>query len=425
METEIANVAKEQTPAKSGRLISLFIVCFAGNLFAGAVSTLMSVYLPVVVKEFQGSQSADQLNNISAYINALFIFGWAIGGFLWGLISDKAGRKTALLLSIGSYGIFTMLTALTLSWPEVIICRFLSGFGAGGLLVISFTLISEVWPEKTKAVFTGILSIAIPIGIFSAGLITYLVASWREGFLIGILPLLVAIAGHWLIDESGLWLKDKSEMAVTRQPGAQLFSSSNLRVLITGSVIFGTMLIGLWAIFSWLPTWIQSLLTTDAHKERGLSMMFLGMGGLTGGFISGWIVNLVGLRRSLVVCFAVCFLFSFILFKTNNSFSWLIYAEIAVLALFFGASQGILSLYIPLLFPPVIRASATGFCFNTGRLFTAAAVLFVGILVSVLGGYGNSLFIFSFVFLIGLLVVVFVKNIQPDQPNQPNKLNLT
>ncbi|HWZ02030.1 MAG TPA: MFS transporter, partial [Mucilaginibacter sp.] len=220
-------------------------------------------------------------------------------------------------------------------------------------------------------------------------------------------------------------LKDKSEMAVTRQPGAQLFSSSNLRVLITGSVIFGTMLIGLWAIFSWLPTWIQSLLTTDAHKERGLSMMFLGMGGLTGGFISGWIVNLVGLRRSLVVCFAVCFLFSFILFKTNNSFSWLIYAEIAVLALFFGASQGILSLYIPLLFPPVIRASATGFCFNTGRLFTAAAVLFVGILVSVLGGYGNSLFIFSFVFLIGLLVVVFVKNIQPDQPNQPNKLNLT
>ncbi|HWZ03269.1 MAG TPA: MFS transporter, partial [Mucilaginibacter sp.] len=224
METEIANVAKEQTPAKSGRLISLFIVCFAGNLFAGAVSTLMSVYLPVVVKEFQGSQSADQLNNISAYINALFIFGWAIGGFLWGLISDKAGRKTALLLSIGSYGIFTMLTALTLSWPEVIICRFLSGFGAGGLLVISFTLISEVWPEKTKAVFTGILSIAIPIGIFSAGLITYLVASWREGFLIGILPLLVAIAGHWLIDESGLWLKDKSETAVTRQPGAQLFS---------------------------------------------------------------------------------------------------------------------------------------------------------------------------------------------------------
>jgi len=418
MEIEIAMITAEQMPVKSSRLISLFVVCFAGNLFAGAVSTLMSVYLPVVVKEFRGSQSVGQLNNISAYINALFIFGWAIGGFLWGLISDKTGRKIALLLSIGSYGVFTILTAFTQSWPEVVICRFFSGFGAGGLLVISFTLISEVWPEKSKAVFTGILSIAIPIGIFSAGALNYIVDSWRQGFLVGVLPSLVAIAGYWLIDESGLWLKDRSEIEVAKKPDIHLFSSSNLKIMATGSLIFGTMLIGLWAIFSWLPTWIQTFSTTDAHKERGLSMMFLGMGGLMGGFISGWVVNMVGLRRSLVVCFAVCFLFSFILFKTNHTFSWLIYAEIAVLALFFGVSQGILSLYIPLLFPPVIRASATGFCFNTGRLFTAIAVLFVGILVAILGGYGNSLFIFSFVFLIGLLVVVFVKNMQPGQTNQ-------
>jgi len=416
MQTELLATPVEQQSVKSARLILLFIVCFAGNMFAGSVSTLMSVYLPAVVKEFQGSRDTGQLNDISAYINALFIFGWAIGGFLWGLISDKTGRKTALLLSIGSYGIFTILIAFTQSWGEVMICRFLSGFGAGGLLVISFTLISEVWPERSKAVFTGILSIAIPIGIFSTGLLNYIVASWRQGFLVGVLPVLFAIIGYWMIDESSLWLKDKSEEELDKKPAAHLFGASNLRILIVGSVIFGTMLVGLWAIFSWLPTWIQSLSTTDAHKEGGLSIMFLGMGGLVGGFSSGWIVNLVGLRRSLVASFVVCFLLSFILFKTNNSFSTIIYAEIAVLALFFGASQGILSLYIPLLFPTTIRASATGFCFNIGRLFTAAAVLFVGVLVTVLGGYGNSLFIFSFVFLIGLLVVVFVKDIQPVQP---------
>ena len=416
METEFAIVTAEQTAAKYTRLVLLFIVCFFGNLFAGAISTVMAVYLHAVVKEYQGGQTSAQLNNISAYINALFIFGWAAGGFIWGLIGDKTGRKASLLLSIGSYGFFTLLTAFTQNWAEVMICRFLSGVGAGGMLVISFTLISEVWPKKTRAVFTGILSIAIPIGILSAGMLTFLVASWREGFLVGILPVLVAVAGYWMIEESGLWLKDHSEIEAAHKPVVPLFGSSNLNILATGSLIFGSMLVGLWAIFSWLPSWMQSLLGTDAQKEGSLSLMFMGMGGLVGGFLSGWVLKWVSLRTSLIVSFVVCFAMAFLLFKTNSAFSPVIYAEIAVLALFFGASQGILSMYIPALFPAAIRASATGFCFNIGRVFTAFAVLFAGVLVEVLGGYGNSLFIFSLVFLPGLFAVVFIKNIQPVQP---------
>jgi hypothetical protein len=76
---------------------------------------------------------------------------------------------------------------------------------------------------------------------------------------------------------------------------------------------------------------------------------------------------------------------SFVLFKTNSTVSGAVYAEIAVMALFFGASQGVLSAYIPQLFHTGIRATATGFCFNVGRLFTATAVLFIGVLVSTLG----------------------------------------
>jgi hypothetical protein len=98
-----------------------------------------------------------------------------------------------------------------------------------------------------------------------------------------------------------------------------------------------------------------------------------------------------------------------LLFKTNQTFSPVIYVEIAVLATFFGASQGVLSVFIPQLFPTKIRATATGFCFNIGRLLTAAAVLFVGVLESWLGGYGNALFIFSLIFLVGLTVTIFLK----------------
>ncbi len=413
-------ITAESKQKTSTKLVLLFIICFAGNMFGGVISALMSGYLPVVVKELQGNKSTDQLNEISGFINSMFIFGWAAGGFLWGFIGDWTGRKTSLLLSIAGYALFTMLTGLMQNWWGIVLCRFMSGFGMGGLLVLSFTLISEVWPGKTRAVFTGILSISIPVGIFSAGAINYFVSSWRQGFMVGIIPLVIAIAGFWLVSESELWLNDHSDKFNLEKPTNHLFHAGNIRALLVGSLIFGTMLIGLWAIFSWLPTWIQSFPTRTAQKQGGLSIMFLGMGGLIGGFLSGWVINFMGLRRSLIMSFAVCSVLSFVLFKTNSSFSVIIYAEIAILALFFGASQGILSMYIPLLFQTAIRASATGFCFNLFRILTGVAVLTVGVLVTALGGYGNALFIFSLVFIVGLLAVLFIKNIQPDTHQQTN-----
>jgi MFS family permease len=389
----------------------LFATCFFGTTFAGTISTLMSVYLPVAVKDLLGNKNADELNNISAYINAIFIFGGAFGGFICGIISDKAGRKTAVITSIACYGIFTILTGYMSSWRGVVICRFFSGFGLGGVLVTTTTLMMEEWPKKTRAIFIGILSISIPVGIFSAGVIDYFVSSWRQGFLVGIIPVCIAILSIWLLRESKKWKYDREAVVQHVKQKENIFAGNHRSDLIIGSIIFGSMLIGMWAIFSWIPTWIQSLITTgDAQKERGLSMMMLGMGGLTGGFLSGWLTNAIGLRKSMLLCFSVCTVLSFIMFKTNASFSPVIYAEIVIMALFFGASQGVLSVYIPGLFPVNIRGTATGFCFNTGRLFTATAVLFVGVLVNELGGYGNSLFIFSLVFLIGLVVTFFTKD---------------
>lgn len=401
-------VAKPQTSLSATYKVVLFAICFFSTALGGSVSTLMSVYLPVVVKDLQGTVPADEINAISGYINAIFIFGWAFGGFTWGVISDKMGRKKALLLAIGSYGVFTILTGLMPTWWGVLLCRFFSGFGVGGVLVTSITLVSEVWPAKSKAVIIGILSIAFPVGIFSAGLINLIVSSWRSGFLVGVIPLTLALIGALVLNESENWLNYRNDIANRENPLNKLLSKNHRRELIVGSLTFGTMLIGLWAIFSWLPTWVQSLITDhDAAKERGLSMMCMGMGGLTGGFFSGWLVNLLSIRRSMVICFAVCAGMSFILFKTNTTFSAAVYVEIIILALFFGASQGVLSAYIPQLFSTGIRATATGFCFNIGRIFTATAVLFVGVLVSTLGGYGNALIIFSLVFIVGLLVVIF------------------
>jgi len=391
----------------------LFAICFLGTVFAGVISTLMSVYLPVAVKDLLGETNERELNNISAFINSIFIFGGAFGGLLSGIISDKAGRKSAVIFSIACYGLFTILAGNMPYWRGVVICRFFSGFGLGGILVAAPTLMTEEWPKKTRAIFIGILSIGIPAGIFSAGVINYFVSSWRQGFLIGIIPVSIALLSVFLLKESSKWKKEREQVVRRKKKSEKIFAANHRYDLFKGSVIFGAMLIGLWAIFSWIPTWIQNLISAgDGQSQRGVSMMMLGMGGLTGGFLSGWLTNAIGARRSMLLCFSVCSIVSFVLFKTNSSFSNVIYAEIAIMAFFFGVSQGVLSVYIPNLFPVNIRGTATGFCFNTGRLVTAVAVLFVGVLVSALGGYGNSLFIFSLVFVIGFVTTLLSKNDQ-------------
>ena len=390
----------------NGYLYALFTICFLGSAFGGVTATLMSSYLPVVLAGVNIHH--EEHETTGAIINSVYLFGMLAGGLLFGFMGDKYGRKPGVLISIICIGLFTLLTSFSYNWTAVAIFRFLSGAGVGGVLVTTTILIAEEWKDNTRNIVLGILSITIPVGIFAAGLITYTISSWRTGFLTGILPLLLAGIAYVTLDESKCWKKEPAEKPA--EDNISIFHPSVLYDLVIGCIIYGSMLIGLWAIFLWLPTWVQTMVhDSDGQKERGLSMMLFAVGGLLGGFVSGWMCNLVGIKRALLVCFAAVFAFSFMLFKLNETFTVFSYLHMAGIAVFFGMSQGVLNVYIPELFPTSIRSSATGFCFNIGRTFTAAAVLFVGWMVTTLGGYGNALFIFSFIFLVGLIATLFAR----------------
>lgn len=404
MATELT-VSQVRDSEKIGVLLwSSFIVCFLCNMCAGLISTLMSVYLPPVVQDLTGKTNAEELSTISAYIQSLYIAGWAVGGFFWGFISDKIGRVKALALSVGLFGIFTLLSSFASSWQFVVMLRLASGLSVGGILVITPMLLFEIWPKKSRAVMIGIDSIGFPVGIFSSGLLTLLVSSWRDAFLIGLLPLALAVLGLFILKESDHW---KNSIQTSRVEKASNIDRSNL---LKGSIIFGSMLIGLWGMFSWIPTWVQSLLgATDGQSERGIAMMLLGAGGLSGGFASGWVSNALGVRRAMMVCFTGCIIMSALLFGLNSAFSKIVYVELAFLSFFFGISQGLLSIFIPQLFPVQIRGTFTGICFNIGRIVTAIAIFFVGFLVAFFNGYSNTLLVFAGIFIIGFLTMFFSK----------------
>jgi MFS family permease len=67
----------------------MFGICFLGNVMGGTVSTLMSVYLPVLVRDLLGTVEESRLSYVSAYISALYFIGWAIGGLSMGVIESE------------------------------------------------------------------------------------------------------------------------------------------------------------------------------------------------------------------------------------------------------------------------------------------------------------------------------------------------
>ena len=328
-----------------------FIVCYLSILFSGISSMLMSVYLPVVVKDLLGSVSEEKINNVSAYINSVFIFGSTFGGFAWGFICDKIGRSKAVFCSTAVYGLFTVLTAFSSSWVLAGVYRFITGFGAGGVIVTTNILIAEIWPEKRRAIAIGIVSAAMPVGFIVAGAINNLAGDWHQAFLTGLIPVATALISIFILPESPKW-KSNKEGLVSKPVSRGLFATTYKKNLVTGSLIFGSMLIGLWAVFSWAPTWVQSITANDAAAKdlRGSTMMVLSITGLVGSIISGWIVNAIGLRKTLIMCFAGCFVMTFVVFKLNTSVTTATFVEMSLLAIFFGISQGTLAVYIPHLF---------------------------------------------------------------------------
>jgi len=388
------------------------MAAWLGWMFDGLDMHLYTlVALPFVAGLLHTDSSTQEVSTKASLIQAAFLFGWAMGGAVFGRIGDVLGRSRTLNLTILTYAAFTGLSFFAHAWWHLLIFRFLAALGIGGEWAVGASLLSETWPVRWRPWLAAILQSAVNIGVLVACFAGWLLAAapYRAIFLVGILPALLTLWIRRAVPEPEVWASAHNK-AHGRQPRLRaLFGPELRRTTFSVVTVCALGLTAHWAMLFWHSAHLRTI-AHDAgwSKERvdalaNHALYLLNAGAVVGNVLAGCLARLVGYRRAIAAIFATYFVLMMVTYGVVRD------AEGIVFWLpFLGMVQGCFALFtmcLPPLFPTLLRTTGAGFCYNAGRVFAAIGTVIFGLFAHVGSGTGAlcdhrlALFYAGFLFL--------------------------
>jgi MFS family permease len=380
------------------------VAAWLGWLFDGLDLQLYILVAVPFVAELLGNASAEEVSSTSSWIQASFLFGWALGGGFFGRIADRLGRSRALTLTILTYALFTGLSFFAQTWWQLLISRFLAALGIGGEWAVGASLLSETWPRRWRPWIAAVLQTGVNLGIMLAGLANFLLASYphRCVFLVGLLPALLVLWIRRAVPEPEEWQGARRRTGSAAPGFLELFRGSVRRTTVLTLLVCAFALTAHWAFLFWYVQHLRNLPElsgwNDADKSRLVSkVVWLVVAiSIAGNFLAAWLARWLKYRRAIACLCVAYFLSMFATYIAPLDHKSLTYGFIAI-----GLCQGVFALftmYMPPLFPTLLRTTGAGFCFNFGRIAAGLGTVFFG-LFSKVGDYRLALFWAGFLFL--------------------------
>lgn len=338
----------------------------------------------------------------SSIIQAGFLLGWALGGGFFGRLGDRLGRARALSLTVLTYAVFTGLSVFAQTWWHLFIFRFLAALGIGGEWAVGASLLAETWPRHWRPWIAAVLQTGVNVGILGAGLANFLMASAKPRylFLVGVLPALLVFWIRRAVSEPAEWQEARER---EQQPSVrELFQGKAYIVTLWVVLVCGLSLTAHWAFMFWHQQHLRNLPEvlpwSDAEKNKLASIaMYLVIGSsIAGNFFAGWLARLIGYRAAIVGMFSLYFLAMLGAYGIPRDHSALLHW--LPLIGFCQGSFALFTMYLPPLFPILLRTTGAGFCYNIGRVTAAFGTVFFG-LFSQVGDHRAALLYAGFLFL--------------------------
>jgi len=381
---------RELTPQqwKSG------IAAWLGWLFDGLDMHLYILVAAPFVAELIGVTDTrnEAVGWYSSWIQAAFLVGWALGGGVFGRLGDRIGRSRALSLTILTYSLFTGLAFFAQTWWHLLFVRFLAALGIGGEWAVGASLLSETWPRRWRPWIAAVLQSGVNVGILLASCTTFLLAGTRPRvvFLVGVLPALLV---YWIrrdVPETDEWHTAKRE-ARDAAPGiADLFRGEVRYTAVLVILVCSISLTAHWGFIFWYQQHLRNLPDvigmSPARKTEIVSIanLLVMSASIFGNFLAAALARVIGYRRSIsLLCLGY-----FLAMVATYSLP-LGHKPLLVLLPVMGACSGLFALftmYLPPLFPVLLRTTGAGFCYNIGRIAAAGGTVIFG-LFSTVGDY--------------------------------------
>lgn len=383
------------------------------------------VAAPFVAELLRVSTTTDpSVGYHAAIIQAAFLIGWALGGGFFGRIGDRIGRSRALCLTILTYALFTGLSFFAHEWWHLMIFRFLAALGIGGEWAVGASLLSETWPKRWRPWIAAVLQTGVNVGVLLAVFANVLMADQppRYLFLVGILPALLVLWIRRAVPESEEWHAAKAKNV--EPPLSDLFHGKVRRTTVLVMVVCAASLTAHWAFMFWHQQHLRNLpevLEMSAQAKNSLAskaMYMVIVSSIIGNFAAAFIARFIGFRKTIAFMCIGYFVAMFGTYVVPREQSSLIY-WLAVPG-FFQGLFALFTMYLPPLFPTLLRTTGAGFSYNIGRIVAAAGTVFFG-LFSTVGDYRMTLFYASFLFVPAAIMAFFLPelSVNGDTDEEP------
>ena len=260
------------------------IAALLGWMFDGFEMGLFPLIGTPALQDLLGLEPGDPtISQWFGVIFAVFLLGAATGGVFFGWLGDRIGRVRAMSLSIFTYAIFTGLCGFATEAWHIAVLRFIASLGMGGEWALGVALVTELWPDRSRAFLAGLIGAAANVGFLLVGLISLVMtqllteihsvlttiglppetverllanSGWRFLMILGALPALMVFFIRLFVPESQRWEAEK------KRGGTSHWANRDLVGVIIGAAGAG-LIIFLWSPLGKMPslgdleTWVQ------------------------------------------------------------------------------------------------------------------------------------------------------------------------
>lgn len=391
------------------------IAAWLGWTFDGLDMHLFTLVAVPFVAQLLGNlpTSDPAVGRYGSIIQGAFLLGWALGGGFFGRIGDRLGRAHTLSLTVLTYACCTGLSYFAHTWWELMLFRFLAALGIGGEWAVGASLLSETWPSHWRHWIAAILQTGVNVGILVATLASFLLAGAppRCLFLVGVLPAIMVLWIRRSVPEPEAWQSAREDRA-GRLPGVRdLFRGEVRRTTIGVTLVCAVSLTAHWAFMFWHQQQLRNLPEIQgwsaAAKTRLASeaMYLVIVSSVVGNFAAAAFARRFGYRRTIFAMslgYAAALVGAYGVPRDHAS----LLAWLPVIG-FFQGLFALYTMYLPPLFPVLLRTTGAGFCYNIGRIGAAVGTVMFSLFATI-GDHRIPLLASGFLFVPAALLTLML-----------------